>query len=1127
MLHTNIEKILATFCRENETGIKLLPAAVGTGKTYKTLEYMAQNYDASKRKLQFVYVAPSKKLVEEASEKLMQMGVAPKDFLKAYPNEDGLLAAGFDEDRLALLKENQDFFKNNLAATMVAQLVGQLKNLGGDNSKRRMLAEDLSRRELKLSTREMVMDLKRTLKQQCPTLAERKQAVEKGDWQMVSELFPNTLIYEKPIVLMTLDKFLLPFVTPIENYGYFYSNRLLKNTTIFFDEIDTLKELAVNRWTTSATANGTDIIDKFRQVGSVFERIPYSALAPTSQEYLRPQVTVAREIYQNIMTDYDLLNRVKSVSDAQKRLGSPFLLQDVSNWILIKGLYYVADEKEQVNYVSEDKSPLRLNTVVKRIEGFLTGYMLPLLRNIAQAYNLTEEKKDDEYINCITSILSTCGLQDRDHYFREGILALDFNRRAQKSRTQNFDIYSFYRDGFSEFVLEDADSHGLDTYVYHYAIRQTFEQMLVNLAANNRVIGLSATSLLETVLGNLSLKYLRQASDNFVETDAKEFAALQADYHAKNPYKEKGIKLSGKIIRAASNDDLAKLDLDRKQLMWLRKLSQNEPYIYNRFSKLLLIYDEFLKHKDQATFLCMLNQLPRKGGNLDADKLRSYFNILRVNNGLEPKKTPYSIVDAAEFRKGRLGYQDHTDKVFVITTYASAGQGVNLDYEFGNEVEVVQLSETKGTTKDFDAAYFERPTYIMPIKADGPTNEVAASALLYIHKLEEMWQNGELFYRDLQALVRKWYCNKPPHPKEKLSYQNALLRKLFQGLGRLSRTTVKNQTIYLYADSEIEAYLPDKEIFFNQQIIFTHEAIYFFKLFYEQAQPNNRTQVESWQVYWASQSLALNVWIKQMITAYQYDYQRAQDVIINWQKKWQEIRRIALRHLTLTQTEYEKLDEPLKMLYLKTPKKLVEYHYQTEDDFEKIVFSLAPKKGFQTVSLSNARIDLLTTNPDIKDYFDKHTYQRQETLGEYILAAPVFKNFYKGALGEELGRLIFEKTLGYELTELEVADFEKFDFRLKRAPEVYIDFKHWNSASWTDEDEMLEKIANKAQSCGAKVVIVANLLAKKHYRQVIEKDRDGIKIIQIASLLTEDAQKVNEVAKRKINEVIRDYAGIQ
>ncbi|BAT52372.1 hypothetical protein NOS3756_13070 [Nostoc sp. NIES-3756] len=129
----------------------------------------------------------------------------------------------------------------------------------------------------------------------------------------------------------------------------------------------------------------------------------------------------------------------------------------------------------------------------------------------------------------------------------------------------------------------------------------------------------------------------------------------------------------------------------------------------------------------------------------------------------------------------------------------------------------------------------------------------------------------------------------------------------------------------------------------------------------------------------------------------------------------------------------------------------------------------------------------------------------------------MFNNIYKGALGEVCGKHIFQNLINIPLLELNVNEFELFDFKTEQ--NVYIDFKLWNDRVAVKANEIIEKICEKMEIVEAEKVFVINILGSSNTPFIPIPSFDG-KIIEIPYLCKND--KVDDFAlKFIVNEFLK------
>ena len=153
-------------------------------------------------------------------------------------------------------------------------------------------------------------------------------------------------------------------------------------------------------------------------------------------------------------------------------------------------------------------------------------------------------------------------------------------------------------------------------------------------------------------------------------------------------------------------------------------------------------------------------------------------------------------------------------------------------------------------------------------------------------------------------------------------------------------------------------------------------------------------------------------------------------------------------------------------------------------------------------------------NNRLKDLFDKNGYAKEFVANDYIMSPPLYQNIYKGALGEVIGKEIFNY-FGILLEELDNDEYEMFDFKVKDSP-IYVDFKYWKESARFNAKDYYEKVKTKVEKCDAvQTVIIANVRDTDN-DHINTTQFDNFKIIELSlicnsQLSVEAAKKIGEL----------------
>ena len=225
---------------------------------------------------------------------------------------------------------------------------------------------------------------------------------------------------------------------------------------------------------------------------------------------------------------------------------------------------------------------------------------------------------------------------------------------------------------------------------------------------------------------------------------------------------------------------------------------------------------------------------------------------------------------------------------------------------------------------------------------------------------------------------------------------------------------------------------------------------------------------------------------------------------------WKQLREMVLAHPTLSDDQFDNKGIAYNF-YVEMPQVGSRIYYTQEEDFNNVQVNFTRIQGYSEVSAKASRLESLMKIRFLKNHFDKHGWATAFTPAKFIMTPPLFNNIYRGVLGEVVGKALFYRYIKVELVDIEDDElFEKFDYVVPNS-EVFIDFKNWHEGSYKELDKELIHIAKRAKDCGARCVIIANILSDGNY-SIRERTIGGVKIIIIPALLkdTDSPVPVNE-----------------
>ncbi len=376
------------------------------------------------------------------------------------------------------------------------------------------------------------------------------------------------------------------------------------------------------------------------------QRNDYDAGQNTTWKDLLEQ---AEKIYQEGALQYSM----KTVGNAREQ-GRNFLFHDSSYLTVLDGgrthIRAVRnDDQSQVQihfdtpqeYQAHKEEPrLVLQNILRRIYGFLLRFQR-YVYGWADAYagqvNAGKQQHEDRY-----SVTAAAESIFREYGLNREQVRLMTTGLKEKAGTKHSLIapdLSFYESGFRLFEFIDDDRHRTQTHLNYLQLQSTPEKVLLYLCRRAKVVGLSATGGLPTVLGNYDLRYLRQQlGDRFTvlsqdtqEKIRREMEALWA------PYRDGRIQVALEVVDRQALPYKERLEQifgpgpdARRYEQWLQARGIQK-YQSQRYCNLFAVMKAFWQHSEIRAFLCLNQLLPEPGKReLDEKLLRDALETLRA-----------------------------------------------------------------------------------------------------------------------------------------------------------------------------------------------------------------------------------------------------------------------------------------------------------------------------------------------------------------------------------------------------------------------------------------------------------------------------------------------------------------
>lgn len=1130
------------FCENGKnTGLLLVDMPTGSGKTHAVLEYICQEYDKECNKdKKFFFITtlkknlPSKAEIEEKLAKLGKGKAFESDFLQIDSNEDCVLEN--------LTTELEDEIPQNIQKNPeFSNLKGQadlLKNL--PNGASRELLSTSFREKTEPAFRRMVQ---RLLKKEFKTTKARLRAISTDKaWKWVGKLYPAVFSSEKHVLFMSVNKFFTKNTTIVEPSYEFINHSITDNAVIFIDEFDSTKETILNQIIAEGLNHKINFLELFKVIHSAFEinEFQEDITTPSADWHrlfgkgksLSEQFEFMSNLAAKIFKKYKLQFSHRTESNSEDQ-GKNFLFQDCRYLsILDNNKKFVAvspDRRTKLNRIQfTEKQPDKEQNIQPLLHD-IKQYLSQFQRFVDRlATNYRQLKKDRDAASemtqeeAIRSVLDLFHLSDDQYDYLLSRIMENPGYLSKKFSLVDIDT-TVHTKGFRYYAFEDEQSHDMQSVIKLCEFSATPEKYLLQVCKKAKVVGISATATLPSVIGNYDLGFFKaQLGDSF-EYLSKEIKQQIKDNCYENWENYSKINIHAELLNDQGVFKNSEFESYAKNII---AQSQCSEFDTQRYLRICTAYKNFLIHEDIKSFLCILTKHPKKNDeHLNLEILFQLFEYVAGDNEQEFNKDSVVLLTGSDYDYNKKDISERLgkgEKLFVISAYQTVGAGQNLQYGFSEDQKGSYVNIDKYRTKlekDFDSIYLDKPTHML-VNLFGGLKE--PDFVKSIFQTEFMQEKGEISLNEARDNIKKAFrCimggKKEEDPEEfgsklyeKRSVKLYATRLIIQAVGRICRTGWKNKNVYVYADKSISEAIDTTFVkggFYNKEFIALLECI---------EQECNKAVPED--------SLLNAAITRSYKTFRDIEFMLESDWSKHTMDKWKKIRNFVVKNPTLSAGEAEKSDIGANY-YVKVPAPSNKLYFKEKGDFQEIEISFEPAKDFRELSESNAKLNSIMKYEPLARYFEENGFARTFEPSEYLMSPPLWSNIYKGALGEVAGESLFKKLLGCELEEIEDASiFEKFDFKVVDKP-IFVDFKNWKESFDMDKKDTQSKILKKAKEVGAKAVIVANILAENKY--IIDcRKVDGVTLLVVPSILTETGEIVTEniQAISKIKEVINECA---
>lgn len=950
----------------------------------------------------------------------------------------------------------------------------------------------------------------------------RREAIRsKEKYKWMAKFYPAVFWTEYKVLLLSVKKLMARNISLVEPSFECLSERMLKNKIVCIDEFDASRSVILDSLIERALGLRADYLQLFLQVyrGAATHQISReletvrnaseSGRTLTWEKLLKE----AQDIYQEGALYYSM----KTVDTAADE-GRNFLFHDTSYHTVLDGnrthIRAVCNETEaqvQIHfeerdtyYAHRDEPRIVLQNLLRRIHVFLLRfqrYVYEWAGAYAGQVNAGRRREEERYTmaDATETIFRQFDLTSEQTRLMSEELA--DSREGRSLEDVISPDLSFYETGFRLFEFIDDDHHRAQTYLQYLQMRNTPEHVLLYLCRQAKVVGLSATAALPTVLGNYDLKYVKeQLKGHYRELSHETKDSIRRELESLwSPYREGRIQVDLQVVDRGKDHLL--LSERMEDIFGQEVLAQKythrftalgaEEYVQKRYCNIFTAMKAFWLHPDIRAFLCLNQVLPMPGKRaMDENLLRDAWKDLQQRYAPQADGEMTVLRSGEQFEESKerlLQELQNGARRFVLSSYQTLGAGQNLQYPIQDLSNLIALNaeydekDPRFQKKDFDALYLGDVTHTV-VNLNENTPLRAQELMKFCFQAECLYENDEISYHTLHHLLKdgigRFSGRRPLNAlaqsmlRKSGSIHGRITRDVIQAVGRMGRTFLKNPTVYLFTT---EKTLYDLELSCLDGRILSPEMEALRKARADLGR--GETCIDHTHNEAERKATRGNTYILRMLN-------------VDWTEEtmalWKALRQTVLQY---PRAELETLEgNPIiRTYYIPLASDRRCYFYAQKGDFSEVILSFDQDKtqfaatlpeglSPSAVSEEEAHLAQILSYPGLKEHFIRHGWATEFGTGPYIMSPVLFQNIYKGALGEAAGKFILERELGLTLREIEDPEkFELFDFAADG--NIFFDFKHWKGNMQVEERPIRTKILKKLDGAGGKRAFIINLFS--------------------------------------------------
>lgn len=1004
------------------------------------------------------------------------------------------------------------------------------------------------------------------------------------------DLFPDIKINESKVIICTYTKFIKAQKSfPLGNQ---YLWELCNDDIIMMDEFETSKSDFLNYSIEISMNNGYDIVSSFTNIRNCL----VSKIQPDSIYARKPfhKDKSKREILYNIKLQFNKIyeefqfhKNIKTKEDKNLKGFNNVIFSNQSIQLEANTAYLKFEEdRNYIVYNKDGETKYTVASLVFEASSAIYDFAKTIQYNFLPDYHEAFDGDLSSYYDDLESLYKTFGFDDECiSYLLMQNKIIDLKRELGIGKDKGVDSLYDTFPAMSYRIFENIPNNKEITVIRDYNVSYSPESWIVALAYKNIVLGLSATSRVDSVFINYDLGFFRDKGI-LREVPFEIMAAMEEEFEKRYDYNGNGliditVNILGKGFTDVGKEYFEKIEALKEQYKGIFTdgditdptinnfiLAGGDNYAMKQWYRIISAIHCYLVNGGFA----MLALTNKKHFSDDKKKGDIVYIVNRMKENLgitEDIWVEFLFTDKFDenFSKLREEKLDKGIRTIVLSNIEAVARGVNLTYTVRPEnidktVIVDYLNEYDNTDPKFmdtcfDFLYIEHKTYVGPqYKQTLDPYETRKSFLSFSYGIATMFDHrdcSEITFKEAEAYLRlslligtslgdfdkKKYNKYRKCISQSPSFSKALYIYLAQIVGRITRTPRRARHTCIILDDE----WAQTDFDYITQGNWVVPELRVIKDALEKYKP---FKVDGYHSYATAQrnAMRLSNEYREINRVIRTDILRAKE----YKNRLAELNDYILKHIAGIYTDDMTSDPNAQFVLMELPEGTDGYsftkgwhnEYRRVERFEifESKFADGKEKTVFTCSLKSMgeKLEEILRLPGVKDRFIRQGWQTVlpkakdlEDGKRYILNPEAFMK-WEGLLGE----IAFEefcKQHGIKTEPFIDELFELADFSVNG--NIAIDIKNWQ---WDiNENGLINYISNKYDilaDAGYKALILINLFptagnARFEARRIKDcgENRNVFSFTNFADISTNSADwsiESFETLKRAINRYKED-----